>query len=169
VAQLFSLDETRTMNKIPIFLLAVLVSGCGSLPPQYSASPTRCLVQGISTAQPVKKETVGHLMFGMLDPNDPTPVGSHRPTWTTQALIRSVDGGNILWVRGYHLGDKVWLEPGVHKLSVICSTSYDWGTMTRGVDVDMDIHPGYTYFLAASQIKDTSDIPHVEVTKKESK
>jgi hypothetical protein len=154
---------TSAMNKIAIILFAVLLSGCRTLPPQYSASPSRCLVQGISTAEPVKKDTFGHLMFGMLDPNDPTPVTSHRPSWTTEALICSIDGGDLLSVR------KVWLEPGVYKLSVMCSTSYSWGTLSRCTDLDLDVQPSYTYFLAASQLKSISDVPHIEVTKEESK
>jgi hypothetical protein len=157
------------MKKNSILMLAVLISGCGSLPTQYSASPTRCLVQGVSANEPVKKDSLGHLMFGMLDPNDPTPVTSHRPTWTTHVLIRTVDDGEILWIRGYHLGDKVWLEPGIHKISVMCSTDYSWGTLTRGTDIDLNVKPGCTYFLAASQLKDTADSPHVEVTEKANK
>lgn len=157
------------MNKIIIIFLAALVSSCSTLPPQYSASPARILVRGVSTVEPVKKDSLGHLMFGMLDPNDPAPVTPQRPTWATSVQIRSIDGGEILWVRGYHLGDKVWPEPGVHKLSVVCSTSYSWGAITSGTDVDMNIQPGYTYFLAASRLTNVSDKAYVVVTKKESK
>jgi hypothetical protein len=83
--------------------------------------------------------------------------------------IRAVDGGDVIWVRGYHIGDKVWLEPGVHKVSVMCSTSTSWGAYTIGTEVEVDVQAGYTYFLKSDPIKSIRDTPHVEVTKKESK
>jgi hypothetical protein len=146
------------MNKIPIFLLAVFVSSCSTLPQQYAASANRILVQGVATG---KGDAFNRFMFGQLVPGEPTGV--------THVQIRSVDGGDVIWVRGYHLGDKVWLEPGVHKVSVMCCTSYSWGKIMAGTDVDLDVQTGYTYFLAASALKSASDKPHVEVTKKESK
>jgi hypothetical protein len=84
-------------------------------------------------------------------------------------LIRAVDGGEVLWVRGYHLGDKVWLERGVHKVSVMCSTSTSWGAYTIGTEVQVDVQPGFTYSLTTDPIKNVSDTPHITVTKKESK
>ena len=126
------------MNKIPILLLTLLISGCSSLPPQYAASPTRCLVRGASEGN-------------------------------ADVLIRSVDDGAVLWVKGYHLGHEAWLEPGVHKVSVMCSTSTAWGTYSAGTDVEMTIQPGYTYFLTTDPIKDISEKPQVVVTKKANK
>ncbi len=38
--------------------------------------------------------------------------------------------------------------------------------MTAGTDVDLNVQPGFTYLLAADQLKSVSDKPHVEVTKK---
>jgi len=87
----------------------------------------------------------------------------------SSVLIRTVDGGDVIWVRRYHLGDKVWLEPGVHKVSVTCSTSSSWGAYTAGSDVEVDVQAGYTYLLSADPIKSIRDKPHVEVTKKDSK
>lgn len=126
------------MNKILIFLTAALMFGCSTLPEQYSASNTRCLVKGVSNGN-------------------------------TSVQIRCVDGGDILWVRGYHLGNKVWLEPGVHKVSVSCSSSWSWGSYMRGADVDITVQSGYTYSLTATPINGPSDLPHVEVTKTERK
>ena len=83
--------------------------------------------------------------------------------------IRAVDGGDVIWVRGYHIGDKVWLEPGLHKVSVMCSTSTSWGAYTIGTEVEVDVQAGYTYFLTTDPIKSIHDTPHIEVTKKESK
>ena len=127
-----------TMNKILVLLFTAFISGCSTLPEQYAASPTRCLVRGVSTGD-------------------------------SSVQIRAVDGGDVIWVRGYHLGDTVWLEPGVHKVSVMCSTSTSWGAYTIGTEVEVDVQAGYTYFLAIDPIKGIHDTPHVEVTKKESK
>jgi len=83
--------------------------------------------------------------------------------------IRAVDGGEVLWVRGYHLGDKVWLEPGVHKISVMCTTRTSWGAEMVGTEVEVDVQLGFTYFLATDPIQSTSDKPRITVTKKEAK
>lgn len=126
------------MNKLLILFAAAFISGCSSLPPKYSAAPTRFLVRGVSTGN-------------------------------FSVLIRAVDGGEVLWVRGYHLGDKVWLEPGVHKISVMCSTSTSWGAYTVGAEAEVDVQAGYTYFLTTDPIKSISDKPQIKVAKKESK
>jgi hypothetical protein len=131
-------ETTTVMNKFFILLLAVFISGCSTLPPQYSALPTRCLVKGVSTDD-------------------------------SSVQIRAVDGGDVIWVRRYHIGDEVWLDPGVHKVSVMCSTSMSWGSYTVGTEVEVDVQPGYAYFLTTDPIKSISDKPHIEVTKKESK
>src|SRR4051794_26133560 len=88
-------------------------------------------------------------------------------TGCSSVLIRAVDGGEVLWVRGYHLGDKVWLEPGVHKISVMCTTRTSWGAYTAGAEAEVDVQPGFTYFLATDPIHSASDNPHVTVMKKE--
>lgn len=157
------------MKKLAAIFLAGLLSGCGSLPPQYSASPTRCLVQSVTVVEPVKQLTFQHAMLGVLDPDDHSLVVQRRPSWSTHVLIRSVDGGDILWVRPYHLGGKVWLEPGQHKISVICYTDYSWGTTSRGTDVDLSVKSGCTYSLSASQLKSASDIPYVDAIEEANK
>jgi hypothetical protein len=126
------------MKKLAIPLLAALISGCSTLPPQYAQAPTRCLVRGVSAGN-------------------------------SSVLIRTVDGGDVIWVRRYHLGDKVWLEPGVHKVSVMCSTTSSWGAYSAGSDVEVDVQPGYTYLLSTDPMKSIRDKPQVEVAKKESK
>ena len=88
-----------------------------------------------------------------------------KSTGSSSVLIRAVDGGEVIWVRGYHLGDKVWLEPS-HKVSVMCSTSTSWGAYTVGTEVDVNVQPGFTYLLTTDPIKSVSDKPHVSVTKK---
>jgi hypothetical protein len=126
------------MNRILFFLVAALVTGCGTLPERYSPSPTRALVRGVSSG-------------------------------SSSVLIRAIDGGEVLWVRGYHLGDKVWLEPGVHKISVMCTTSTSWGSYMVGAEAEVDVQPGFTYFLATDPIQSATDNPHVTVTKKEAR
>ena len=128
------------MNRILILLIASLVCGCGTmkLPEQYSASPNRSLVQGVSSR------------------------GS-------SVQIRAVDGGDVLYVGNYRLGDKVWLEPGTHKVSVMCSTSSSWGSYMAGTDVEITIEAGYSYLLTASPMKSVMDKPHVEVAKQTSR
>jgi hypothetical protein len=122
---------------LTLLFIAVILCGCSTLPQQYSASPTRCLVQGVSAED-------------------------------TSVQIRSVDGGNVIYVRSGHIGDRVWLEPGAHKVSVTVSTEYKAGLYTVDADIEVDVQPGYTYFLTASPFKGVGT-PHVEVTKKESK
>jgi hypothetical protein len=163
------LREVATMKSTLTLLLVVLISGCGTLPEQYSASPARCLVQGVPVEGPKKKETFRHFMLGMLDPDDPTPVTPKRPAWITDLEIRSVDGGEVIWVRGHHLGDKVWLEPGSHTVSVMCRTTYPWGAIISGTDVKIETKAGYDCFLAASQLQVASDKPQVTITMKEKK
>ena len=126
------------MNKILTLLLAVIISGCSTLPEQYAASPSRCPVRGVSTGD-------------------------------SSVQIRAVDGGDVIWVRGYHLGDKVWLEPGIHKVSAMCSTSTSWGAYTIGTEVEVDVQPGYAYYLTTDPIKNIHATPHIEVTKRENK
>ncbi len=126
------------MNRILFVLFAAILTGCSTLPEQYSASPTRVLVRGVSTG-------------------------------SSSVLIRAVDGGEVIWVRGYHLGDRVWLEPGVHRVSVMCSTSTSWGAYTVGTEVEVNAEVGFTYLLTTDPIKSASNKPHVTVTKKENK
>jgi hypothetical protein len=90
-------------------------------------------------------------------------------TGNSSVQIRAVDGGEVLWVRGYHLGDKVWLEPGVHKISVMCTTSTSFGSYMVGSEAEVEVQPGFTYFLTSEPIKSGSDKPHITVTKQQSK
>jgi hypothetical protein len=122
---------------LTIPFIAAILCGCSTLPQQYSASPTRSLVQGVSAKD-------------------------------TSVQIRSVDGGDIVYVRSGHIGGRVWLEPGIHKVSVTCSTEEKAGLYTVDAEVEVDVQPGYTYILTASPFKGVGT-PHVEVTKKECK
>ena len=61
--------------------------------------------------------------------------------------IRSVDNGEILFVRENKLGNKVWLYPGNHILSVTCVAGYPWGCFIDHVDVPLTVKLGYRYEL----------------------
>ena len=126
------------MKKILVLLIAGLISGCSTLPPQYSASPSRCLVRGVSSGN-------------------------------SDVKIRCVDGGDVIYVRGYHLGHEVWLETGVHKISVMCYANFSWGTHMYGTNVQIDVQPGFTYLLTTGPINSASDKPPVQITKEERK
>ena len=124
-------------------LVAAALCGCNSLPQKYSASPTRSLVRGVSADG-------------------------------TSVQIRSVDGSDanrINWLGSNHPGDKgVSSNASVHKVNVVCSNedNYKGGSYLVDADVEVDVQPGYTYSLTASPFKGAG-IPHVTVTKRESK
>ena len=104
-------------------------------------------------------------MLGALDPNDHTGVQHKMPDWVTHVKIFLVDGGDPLYVRGYNLGKKVWLEPGIHNLTLECTTHYSWGTRGMFADVQIDVQPGYKYSLTTNPLRNDSDVAKVEVIK----
>jgi hypothetical protein len=67
-----------------------------------------------------------------------------------QTQIRSVDDGEVLFVRGYQLGNKVWLSPGPHKLSISCVKVESWGSIGDHTDISLNVKKDYTYELQAS-------------------
>jgi hypothetical protein len=83
----------------------------------------------------------------------------------TSVQIRSVDGGNVIQVRRGQIGDRVWLEPGIHKMLVTCATEENAGLYQVNADVEVNVQPGYAYFLTASPFKGVG-MPHVEVSSK---
>ena len=130
------------MNKVLILIVAAFGCSCSTLPEQYSQAPSRCLVEGVTTGD---------------------------ATQVTRVEIANVDGNPLSISSDYqHLAKKVWLEPGVHKLTVTCHTSVSWGTLMDGAKVEIDVQPGYSYYLTSSPLKKVSDKPLVEVTKKAS-
>jgi hypothetical protein len=104
------------MKILSLLLLAFILSGCATLPPEYAKSPDRYLVIGKTS-------------------ND------------VQTLIRSVDDGKVLFVKGYQLGNKVWLTEGPHKLSVTCVKLESWGTIIKHKDIAIFVKKGHTYEL----------------------
>jgi hypothetical protein len=69
-------------------------------------------------------------------------------TSNTEVRIRTVDGGEAILSKGIHLGDKVWLEPGIHKVEVMCTTKTSWGSIISPGEVEIGVQPGYDYFLS---------------------
>lgn len=61
--------------------------------------------------------------------------------------IRSVNNGEILFVRGDKLGNEVWLSPGDYTVSVACLQGYPWGSVIDPVDVPLTVKLGYRYEL----------------------
>ena len=90
-------------------------------------------------------------------------------TANTRVLIRSVDGSEVLWTGGYQLGDRVLLAPGRHKLAVMCETRDSGRKLVRGVEVELEVERGYTYFLSVSPLRNLTDPPQVSVTTQKSK
>lgn len=106
------------MEKLTIIILAAMLGGCASLPPEYSKEPGRCLVKG---------EAVGNV----------------------KALIRSVDDGDVLFVRRYNLGNKVWLNPGPHTLSISCVKTESWGSKISHKNILFSAKENHSYGLQA--------------------
>lgn len=67
-----------------------------------------------------------------------------------QTQIRSVDDGEVLFVKGYQLGNQVWLSPGPHKLSISCVKVDSWGSMIDHKDISLNVKLNHTYELQAS-------------------
>jgi hypothetical protein len=83
----------------------------------------------------------------------------------SRVLIRSVDDGEILWQRGYSLGDRVWLEPGHHKVSVMCVNDRTSGSDMGGTEVKINVQSGAEYLIKARPLKNPGDMPQAEVVK----
>ena len=146
-------------------LAAMFLSSCSSLPEQYTASTTRSLVECLSSSGPVKKDTFSHIMFGMLDPNDHSPVTTER--YIDYVRIAFVDKGDVLLKQPEY---KIWLETGAHKLLVTCATEYSWGSIMVSTQVELNVQADYKYFLTLrNPLMNSSDKPDVNVSKKEIK
>jgi hypothetical protein len=77
-------------------------------------------------------------------------------------LIRNVDKSDPLFRRGYNLGNKVWLKPGTHTVSVTCIENNSWGQIIKSKNVQVNIKEGYTYELASSYFD--GETPYVYLT-----
>src|SRR5262249_50763562 len=132
------LNVRFAMNKVAAVLLAALLSGCSSpdLPPPR---------------HPVKPGQC--LVLGV------TSGGS-------EVMIRRVHDGEILWIKDNQLGHEASVAPGSHKIAVTCTTHASWGTRTVEAEVQVEVEPGYTYYLTTGPINDFKTKPRIDVTRK---
>jgi hypothetical protein len=78
-----------------------------------------------------------------------------------RVFIRTLDGGDILWVGGYKLGSEAWLSPGPHRIETSCEFLYSWGTkIFPGNVIEIDVESGMSYHLdgAISQDGERCDV-----------
>ncbi|WP_420479650.1 hypothetical protein [Brevundimonas sp. FT23028] len=66
-----------------------------------------------------------------------------------RVMIRTVDDGEILWVRRYQLGTTTDVPPGTRKINVICEFRATWGSRLTPGDVTVEAEAGKTYRLNA--------------------
>lgn len=86
-------------------------------------------------------------------------------TSNSKVLIRKVDDSDILWVRGYNLGNKIWLEPGTHEVSVMCVTNTSWGSVMGSTEVTVNVDSGAEYLIKSRPGKRSDKKPLAEVVK----
>ncbi len=67
--------------------------------------------------------------------------------YQTQVLIRSVDGGEILFVRDYELGTEVRVTPGPHEIRVMCLRTTSFGSEIFPGKIELTAKRAYSYFL----------------------
>jgi len=81
-------------------------------------------------------------------------------------LIRKVNDSEILFVKGYNLGDKVWLEKGDYKLSVTFMITRSWGQKIESTDVDISVEEGAAYKLHGTYENEVTSVVVEKVEKK---
>lgn len=69
-----------------------------------------------------------------------------------RVLIKSVDGGPILWAQQGALGTRVTISPGHHTVKVVC----ELGAHFVDGELTIDVQPGRTYDLTASASEGSS-------------
>lgn len=68
---------------------------------------------------------------------------------TVKVMIRTVDDGEILWVRGYQLGTTTDVLPGTRKINVMGEFRTAWGARLTPGNVTIEAEAGKTYRLNA--------------------
>lgn len=71
-----------------------------------------------------------------------------------KVMIRTIDGGNILWVGNYKLGTEAWVKPGAHKVNVMCEFHNSWGNTLVPGNVEIVTKEGVLYELTGAQVAD---------------
>ena len=86
-------------------------------------------------------------------------------TPSSNVLIRKVDDGEMLWRGANNLGNDVWLEPGSHKVAVMCVTNTSWGSRMGGAEVVVKVQQGSEYLIKANPMKSSDKKPTASVIK----
>lgn len=81
-----------------------------------------------------------------------------------KVMIRTIDDGEILWVGSYKLGTTATIEPGLHKVSIMCEFKYSWGQKIIHGQTEIDVKPDTIYIVEG---KPSSDDKQCIVTVKE--
>lgn len=67
-----------------------------------------------------------------------------------RVLIRTIDGGDVLWVGKFKLGTTATIAPGHHTVAVMCELRESYGLILKPGKIDLDVAAGRTYNLAAT-------------------
>ncbi|WP_345552578.1 hypothetical protein [Microbulbifer aestuariivivens] len=62
-----------------------------------------------------------------------------------KVMIRTIDGGEILWVGNYTLGTKASISPGEHNVNAMCEFKYSWGTKLLPGNITINAQPNTDY------------------------
>lgn len=64
-----------------------------------------------------------------------------------KVMIRTVDDGDILWLGNYKLGTEAWVDPGIHKVNVMCEFHHSWGNKLLPGNIEIETKEGVVYEL----------------------
>ena len=83
----------------------------------------------------------------------------------TKVLIRSIDDGDILFIHSYELGDRAWVDPGEHDISVMCNSSFPGGYTLAPGDITFEAKPNFDYTIRPASAHGESRRCSIEVDK----
>ena len=83
----------------------------------------------------------------------------------SNVLIRKVNDGEMIWRGANNLGNEVWLEPGTHKVAVMCITNTSYGSRMGGAEVTVKVVQGSEYLIKANPMKSSDKKPTASVIK----
>ncbi len=64
-----------------------------------------------------------------------------------EILIRAVNDSEELKTKRHKLGNRVWVDEGVHTVSVVCEISTDRGLLIKNGEIEVEARDGETYLL----------------------
>ncbi len=64
-----------------------------------------------------------------------------------KVMIRTIDGGDVLWAGPYRLGTEAWVTPGAHRINVMCEFHHSWGQVLLPGNVEIHAKSGVVYEL----------------------